>query len=40
MQDYEKRLLEIIRKSPAPEAAIRVAVKVILGFLEQLQSSE
>lgn len=40
MDEYELRLLQMIRKSDDPERALIIAVEVITDFLRQLQSSE
>lgn len=40
MLDLECRILEMIRKSSNSEEAIEIAIKVILDFLAQPQSSE
>lgn len=40
MTDNEKELLRIIRENDNPVAAMMTAATIILGFLQQLESSE
>ena len=40
MTENEKELLELIRNSDAPEKAFEIALKIILEFLEQDESSQ
>lgn len=40
MTNNEKKLLETIRNHPEPEQAVEIAIKTILAFLEQDESSQ
>ena len=40
MTENEKKLLETIRNNPEPEQAVEIAIKTILAFLEQDESSQ
>lgn len=40
MTENEKKLLETIRNHPEPEQAVEIAIKVMLAFLEQGESSQ
>jgi hypothetical protein len=40
MTENEKNLLETIRNHPEPEQAVEIAIKTILAFLEQDESSQ
>lgn len=40
MSDLECQVLEMIRKSSNPEKSVEIAIKIILDFLMQPQSSE
>jgi hypothetical protein len=39
MTDHEKELLQFIRSSSDPAKALEIAIKVIVEFLRQLESS-
>lgn len=39
MTDHEKELIHIIRNASDPERALKTAVNIILGFLQQPESS-
>jgi hypothetical protein len=39
MTEHEKELIHIIRNSSDPEGALKTAVSIILGFLQQPESS-
>ena len=39
MTDHEKELIHIIRNASDPERALETAVSIILGFLQQRESS-
>ena len=39
MTENEKQLLEAIHNHPEPERAVEIAIKTILAFLEQDESS-
>ena len=39
MTEHEKELIHIIRNSSDPERALQTAVSIILGFLQQPESS-
>jgi hypothetical protein len=40
MTENEKKLLETIRNHPETEQAVEIAIKIILEFLEQGESSQ
>lgn len=39
MTDHEKELIHIIRNASDPEKALQTAINIILGFLQQPESS-
>lgn len=39
MTDHEKELIQFIRSSSHPEKALEIAIAVIQGFLQHLESS-
>lgn len=39
MTDHEKELIHIIRNASDPEGALKTAINIILGFLQQPESS-
>lgn len=40
MSDVERELINVIRENDNPERALEIAVSIILGFLEQCESSQ